>query len=63
MSKKRVKKSRFPDYDLIAPTEEVITFGTSVFIRKDKKALIIIFPAGQELHFKPEDEIKSAPFR
>ena len=26
---------------------------------KDKRALIILFPAGQELHFKPEQEIST----
>lgn len=51
------KKPRFPDYERV-DTKDVITFGTSLFIRKDKRALIIVFPAGQELHFKPEEEIK-----
>lgn len=53
---KKEKINRFPDYERVE-MKEVITFGTSVFIRKDKRALIIVFPAGQELHFKPEDEI------
>lgn len=47
------KKIRFPDYEPV-DTSGVITFGTTVFIRKDKKALIIVFPCGQELHFAPE---------
>lgn len=55
--KKEKKKPRFPDYERV-DTDEVITFGTSVFIRKDKQALIIVFPAGQKLHFKPEQEIQ-----
>ncbi len=53
---KKNKKPRFPDYELV-DMKDVITFGTSVFMRKDKRALIIVFPAGQELHFKPEEEI------
>lgn len=54
---KKKKFSRFPDYERVN-TDNVCTFGTSVYIRKDKLALIIVFPAGQELHFKPENEIK-----
>ena len=54
---KRKTKPRFPDYDRV-DTKDVVTFGTSVFIRKDRQALIIVFPAGQEMHFKPEQEIK-----
>ena len=51
------KNSRFPDYDLV-DLKEVITFGTNVWVRKDKLALVIVFPCGNQLHFKPEDEIK-----
>ena len=54
------KKSRFPDYELVDMTD-VVTFGTNVWIRKDKKALIIVFPTGQQLHFKPEEEIPTNP--
>ena len=54
-----MKSSRFPDYELVTTKEkEIVTFGTNVWIRKDKRALIIVFPAGQELHFKPEEEIR-----
>jgi hypothetical protein len=56
--KKKKAKRRFPDYERV-DTKDVITFGTSVFIRKDRQALIIVFPAGQELHFKPEQEISN----
>jgi hypothetical protein len=49
-------KPRFTDYEKI-DTENVVTFGTSVFIRKDRQALIILFPTGSQLHFKPELEI------
>ena len=55
---KQNKKPRYPDYTKV-DTTDVITFGTSVFIRNDNRALIILFPAGQELHFKPEEEIKN----
>ena len=51
------KPQRFPDYERV-DTKNVITFGTSVFIHKDKRALIILFPSGEEMHFKPEGEIE-----
>lgn len=54
--KKKKRKPRYPDYEKV-DTKDVVTFGTAVFIRNDKRALIILFPAGQELHFKPEEEI------
>lgn len=57
MKRKTKKSARFPDYERI-DIKDLITFGTSVFIRKDRQALIIVFPAGQELHFKPQSEIK-----
>ena len=58
MKKNKKKNPRFPDYDLItAPESGLITFGTNVWLRKDGQALIIIFPAGQELHFAPADEL------
>ena len=57
--RKKIRNPRFADYDLITtPESGVITFGTNVWIRKDKKALRIVFPAGQELTFCPEEEIK-----
>jgi hypothetical protein len=57
--KKKVKKpARFPDYERVK-MDGVVTFGTTVFIRKDKQALLIVFPAGQTLIFKPENEIIS----
>ena len=58
MKKKKIKTPLFPDYERVN-TDDVITFGTSVFIRKDRQALIIVFPAGQELHFMPEQELKT----
>jgi hypothetical protein len=52
---KKNKKTRWPDYDLI-DLKDVVTFGTTLFIRKDHKALRILFPAGQCFTFMPEDE-------
>ena len=49
---KKKKTPRFPDYERV-DTDDVITFGTSVFVRKDSQALIIVFPCGDELHVKP----------
>ena len=51
------KKPRFPDYEVV-PMKDVITFGTVIFMRKDKRAIKIVFPAGQSVTFAPEDEIK-----
>ena len=53
---KHKKAPRYPDYErVIMP--DVVTFGTTVFMRKDKRALLVVFPAGQEMIFAPEDEI------
>ena len=57
MKKNQKKNPRFPDYERVKlEMEDIITFGTSVFIRKDKKALKIVFPTGSILTFAPEDE-------
>lgn len=54
------RNPRFPDYTLVTTKESgIITFGTNVWIRKDKLALIIVFPTGQELHFRPVELDKS----
>ncbi len=50
------KKARWPDYKLI-DLGETVTFGTYLFMRKDKKAIRIVFPAGQTVTFCPEEEI------
>ena len=57
MKKKAKKASRFPDYEKV-DLGEITTFGTSVYLRKDKQAIIILFPCGNTLEFKPEVEIK-----
>lgn len=54
----RKKKKRFEDYDLVE-MPEVVTFGTSLFMRKDKRALKIVFPAGNIVTFAPEEEINA----
>ena len=53
---KRKKKARWPDYELV-DLGDTITFGTSLFMRKDGRALRILFPAGQAVTFAPQDEI------
>ena len=55
--KDNAKKERYPDYERVK-MDEVITFGTSVYIRKDKQAIKIVFPAGQSLDFMPIREVK-----
>ena len=53
--------NRFPDYDLVTtPESGVVTFGTNLFLRKDKLAIKIVFPTGQIFTFCPEEEIKTA---
>ena len=56
MKRKKQPKPGFEDYDLV-DMPDVVTFGTSLFMRKDKKALKIVFPAGQMVTFVPEKEI------
>ncbi len=53
---KKKKQKRFPDYERV-DLKDIVSFGTNVWIRNDKRSLVIVFPCGQELHFKPEDEI------
>ena len=54
-SKKKI--NRFPDYERVE-MPDVVTFGTNLFIRKDKRALKIVFPAGQIATFAPEEELR-----
>ena len=55
---KKIKiQNRFPDYNLITtPESGVVTFGTNLFLRKDKRAIKIVFPAGQIVTFAPLDK-------
>lgn len=55
---KKKLKTRWPDYERV-DLKDIVTFGTTIFMRKDKKAIRIIFPAGQSIIFCPEDEIKT----
>ena len=52
---KKKKTPRFPDYERVE-MPEVVTFGTTLFMRKDNMALKIVFPAGQIVTFAPLDE-------
>ena len=58
MKKNQKKTKRFPDYERVI-MDEVTTFGTTIFMRKDKRALKIVFPTGTVMTFAPEDEIKA----
>ncbi len=49
---KKTRPKRFPDYDLI-PTSHLLD---SVWIKKDRSELKIIFATGQTLEFKPLKE-------
>ena len=55
---KKKKTPRWPDYDLV-DLKDVVTFGTSIYMRKDGRALRVIFPAGQGFLFAPTDEIEN----
>lgn len=55
--KKRQPRKGFEDYEIVK-MDDVTTFGTTLFMRKDKRALKIVFPAGQMVTFCPEDEIE-----
>ena len=48
----KIIRKGFENYELVA-TKDIVTFGTSVYIRKDKKALRIVFPSGQVMTFCP----------
>ena len=59
---KKKKQPRWPNYDVVdldkTTGRKIITFGTTLFMRKDKQALRIIFPAGQVITFCPQEEIE-----
>ena len=50
-------KARYPDYDVVDLDKltgtTIVTFGTTLFMRKDQQALKIVFPTGQEFTFAP----------
>ncbi len=54
---KKKKQPRFKDYEVINLNKltgtTVVTFGTTLFLRKDKQALRVVFPAGQIFTFQP----------
>ena len=52
---KKKKVARWPDYKVVK-MKDVVTFGTVVFLRRDKKAIRIVFPAGTVATFAPLDE-------
>ena len=51
------KTPRWPDYELV-DLKDTVTFGTSLFIRKDRRALRIVFPCGDSIQLAPVDELK-----
>ena len=50
---KKKKQPRWPDYEVVKLPEGTVTFGTTLFMRKDHCALRIVFPAGQIVTFAP----------
>lgn len=54
MKKKQPRKG-FENYELV-DTSDIVTFGTSVFMRNDGQAIKVVFPAGQIMTFAPLDE-------
>ena len=57
---KKKKVSRWPDFELI-DLKGTVTFGTNIYMRKDKMAIRILFPAGESILFAPMDEIEGLP--
>src|ERR1019366_7414529 len=53
--KKKTPRKGFENYDLVI-MPDVVTFGTTLFMRKGKRAIKIVFPAGQMCTFAPMDE-------
>lgn len=53
--KKKTSRPGFENYDLVV-MPDVVTFGTNLFMRKDKRALKIVFPTGQIATFAPLNE-------
>lgn len=54
---KKQKKPRWPDYEVVdldkLALTKIITFGTALFLRRDKKAIRVVFPTGQTFTFAP----------
>lgn len=59
MRKTRRRRSGFENYERLE-MPDVVTFGTSLYMRNDGKALKIVFPAGQMVTFAPQgdDELR-----
>ena len=53
------KTPHWPDYDLVELPEGTVTFGTALFMRKDKMALRIVFPSDQSVTFAPTDDLST----
>lgn len=49
------KKKRWQDYDVVKLPKGTVTFGTTLFMRKDQKALRIVFPTGEIVTFEPKE--------
>jgi len=56
---KKQKKPHWPDYEVIDLDKlagtKVVTFGTTLFQRKDGQALRIVFPCGQTFTWCPQE--------
>ena len=57
MTKGAKKKSRFKGYEKI-DMKDVVSFGTTLFLRKDGKAIKIVFPCGTTATFAPTETVK-----
>lgn len=57
---KKQKVDRWPDYERV-DLGSTVTFGTSIYMRKDKRAIRILFPAGESIMFALEDVLKTNP--
>ncbi len=60
MGKKKTPRKGFEGYEMV-DMPGVVTFGTTLFMRKDGRAIKIVFPTGQICTFAPLDEYESYP--
>ena len=54
-TKKKKGRAGFENYDLVE-MPDVVNFGTFLYMRKDERALKIVFPTGTVATFAPLEE-------
>jgi hypothetical protein len=51
--RKKLAKPGFEDYEIVKLPKDVVTFGTSLYIRNDGAAIKVVFPTGHTVSFEP----------